>query len=152
MRAWAKLGRAEVAAYTIPTDGPESDGTLEWNATTIVVVEVPGGGERGLGYTYADTATAELAEKKLAPLLEGRDAMDVPGSWAAMRRAIRNLGRPGMVSMAMAAMDAALWDLKAKLVGLPLAKLWGMVREEVPIYGSGGFTSYSIPRLQEQLG
>ncbi|MGH9518691.1 MAG: enolase C-terminal domain-like protein, partial [Terriglobales bacterium] len=120
--------------------------------TTIVIAEVPAGGEIGLGYTYADRATAELAHRLLAPLLEGGDPMDIPQAWAAMRHAIRNLGRPGIVSMAMAALDAALWDLKAKLVNLPLAKLLGRVSDAVPIYGSGGFTSYSVGELQQQLG
>jgi L-alanine-DL-glutamate epimerase-like enolase superfamily enzyme len=78
--------------------------------------------------------------------------MDIPGSWRAMVGAIRNLGRPGISSMAIAAVDCSLWDLKAKLLGLPLAKLLGMVREGVPVYGSGGFTSYTREQLAEQLG
>ena len=81
----------------------------------------------------------------------GRDAMDVQGAWAAMTRAIRNDGRPGIASMAISAVDVALWDLKARLLELPLAALLGRYRDAVPVYGSGGFTSYSIDRLQEQL-
>src|SRR6185312_5717297 len=147
-----KLARAVVHAYTVPTDFPESDGTLEWNSTTMVVVQIGAGGQTGLGYTYADEATAKLIEGKLAATVEGRDPMDVPGCWAAMRHSIRNLGRPGIVSMAIAAVDTALWDLKAKLLDISLVTLLGAVRESVPIYGSGGFTSYPIARLQEQLG
>lgn len=147
-----KLGRASFQTLTIPTDRPESDGTLAWDKTTIVIVELPAGGEIGLGYTYANTATAELAHRFLATRLEGGDPMDIPALWTRMRHAIRNLGRPGIVSMAMAALDTALWDLKARLLNLPLAKLLGMVRDAVPIYGSGGFTSYSVAELQAQLG
>lgn len=66
--------------------------------------------------------------------------------------AIRNLGRPGVTAMAISAVDIALWDLKARLLSLPLFRLLGAVRDEVPIYGSGGFTSYSIEQLQSQLG
>jgi len=146
-----KLARAVVHAYTVPTDFPESDGTLEWNSTTMVVVQIGAGGQTGLGYTYADEATAKLIEGKLAATVEGRDPMDVPGCWAAMRHSIRNLGRPGIVSMAIAAVDTALWDLKAKLLNLPLASLLGKVRDGVPVYGSGGFTSYSLKQLQKQL-
>lgn len=147
----AVIERLDVSAYTIPTDSPEADGTLSWDATTIVVVEPVAGGVSGLGYTYADTAAARLIDEMLAGVVEGRDAMAVPGTWEAMVRAIRNLGRPGIASMAIAAVDTALWDLKARLLELPLVTLLGGVREGVPVYGSGGFTSYSIERLQHQL-
>lgn len=143
--------RVEVSAYTVPTDSPEADGTLRWDSTTVVLVEAAGGGERGLGYTYGDPAVARLIDSKLAGEVEGRDALSVTASWSAMVKAIRNLGRPGVCSMAIAAVDVALWDLKAKLLGLPLATLLDAAHESVPIYGSGGFTSYPIERLQEQL-
>lgn len=147
----APIEKVEVSAYTVPTDYPESDGTLEWSKTTSVVVEAFGGGVRGLGYTYADIATAQIITGVLADVVKGRDALDVTAAWNAMIRAIRNLGRPGIASMAIAAVDSALWDLKAKLLSVPLAKLLGMVREGVPVYGSGGFTSYSIEQLQAQF-
>ena len=119
------IGPLTVSAYRIPTDAPESDGTLEWKATTLVLVEIPGGNERGIGYTYADTATAHLIKDMLAGVVAGMEAMNVPGAWAAMVHAIRNLGRPGIASMAIAAVDIALWDLKARLLGLPLVTLLG---------------------------
>jgi L-alanine-DL-glutamate epimerase-like enolase superfamily enzyme len=147
-----KVERLEASAYKVPTDAPESDGTYQWQATTLVVVEVAGGGRSGLGYGYADTATATLIRDLLADAVGGRDAMDVPGAWAAMVRAVRNLGRPGIASMAISAVDAALWDLKAKLLDLPLASLLGRVRDSIPAYGSGGFTSYDDGRLRDQLG
>ena len=78
--------------------------------------------------------------------------MSVPARWSEMRHAIRNLGRPGICSMAIAAVDTALWDLKAKLLNLPLVSLLGMAQPSVEIYGSGGFTSYTIDQLQKQLG
>lgn len=146
-----RIERVDVSAYTIPTDLPESDGTLEWDHTTIVIVEIHAGGKKGLGYTYADTSTAELIHSLLAKVVEGQNALDVTACWEAMLQRIRNLGRPGVVSMAIAAVDSALWDLKAKLLGLPLVTLLGQVRDAVPIYGSGGFTSYSIEQLQKQL-
>ena len=154
-----KSGKVEVpvvrlgaSAYTIPTDFPEADGTLAWSKTTLVVVEVGAGGQTGLGYSYANTATAHLIKNLLAEVVVGSDALAVNNTWAAMLRLIRNLGRPGIVSMAISAVDAALWDLKAKLLDLPLAALLGIVREGVPVYGSGGFTSYSLRQLQAQLG
>jgi L-alanine-DL-glutamate epimerase-like enolase superfamily enzyme len=150
--AQVPVGGVRATAYTIATDAPESDGTLEWDETTVVVAEISAGGIAGVGYTYADASLVGLIEGKLARAVEGRDAMDVPGTWAAMVCAIRNLGRPGLVSCAIAAVDTALWDLKARLLDVPLATLLGRVRDAVPIYGSGGFTSYSDRRLAEQLG
>ena len=137
--------------FTVPTDRPESDGTLEWTSTTIVIAEVKAGRVTGLGYTYGSKAIATFIHDLLFPLLRGRDAMDVTASWVTMTRAIRNQGRSGIASMAVAAVDAALWDLKAHLLDLPLVKLLGAVRDQVPVYGSGGFTSYSVDRLQRQL-
>ena len=150
--ATALVDRLTVTAATIPTDSPESDGTLAWDKTTIVIVEVSSGGTVGLGYTYADLSAATLIKSLLAGIVEGRDAMDIPGAWNAMVGSIRNLGRPGICSMAISAVDIALWDLKAKLLHLPLFKLLGASRVSIPVYGSGGFTSYSDKQLQEQLG
>jgi L-alanine-DL-glutamate epimerase-like enolase superfamily enzyme len=142
----------DVTAYTLPTDQPESDGTAEWKATTMVLVEAHGGGETGLGYTYGDVSSGKVIDSVLRDVVSGRDAMAVGAAWEAMGRACRNLGRPGVASMAIAAVDTALWDLKARLLGLPLATLLDPVRTAVPVYGSGGFTSYTDDRLAEQLG
>ena len=144
------IQRLEVSAYTVPTDVPESDGTYAWDSTTLVLVEVTAGNVQGLGYTYADTATAQLIKDKLAEVVLGCDAMAVPGTWALMVGAIRNLGRPGIASMAIAAVDAALWDVKARLLGVPLVTLLGAMRDSVPVYGSGGFTSYTMTQLRDQ--
>ena len=145
------IEKLDVSAYTVPTDFPESDGTYTWNSTTMVLVEASAGGKRGIGYTYADTATERLIHEMLQEIVIGSDAMAVPGTWLKMVEAIRNLGRPGICSMAIAAVDSALWDLKARLLNVPLVTLLGQVRESAPIYGSGGFTSYSLEQLQRQL-
>lgn len=145
------IERLDVSAYQIPTDSPESDGTLEWSNTTLVVVEVRAGGKIGIGYGFADTATATLIQNKLSQIVVHADALAVQAAWQGMVRSIRNLGRPGIASMAISAVDVALWDLKAKLLNVPALKLLGAVRDAVPIYGSGGFTSYSIAELQRQL-
>ena len=146
------VAEIEVGAYTVPTDCPEADGTLAWDSTTIVVVHVAGGGEVGLGYTYAGVSAATLVSEKLKGVVTGRDAMSPQASWDAMVAQTRNLGRPGVTSMAIAAVDVALWDLKARLLGLPLCVLLGRFHDRVPVYGSGGFTAYSNRRLAEQLG
>ncbi|HKS24657.1 MAG TPA: enolase C-terminal domain-like protein [Thermoanaerobaculia bacterium] len=143
--------KIDVNAYTIPTASPESDGTFEWDSTTLVAVHASAGGKRGFGYSYADVATASFIKAHFVALLAERDPMSIESSWAAMIRAVRNLGRRGVAAMAISAVDAALWDLKCKLLGLPLVTLLGQVRDAAPIYFSGGFTSYSIDELQKQL-
>lgn len=148
----ARIERVTVAAYTVPTDFPESDGTLGWSATTMVLVQILAGGKWGLGFSYADTATATLVRDKLIPLIVGHEATAISARWQDMVRSIRNLGRPGIASMAIAAIDIALWDLKAKIYNQPLITLLGAVREGIPVYGSGGFTSYTDQQLGEQLG
>jgi L-alanine-DL-glutamate epimerase-like enolase superfamily enzyme len=140
-----------VSAFTVPTDAPESDGTLEWDSTTIVVAEVSARGETGLGYTYGEVAVAELISSKLGDAVAGADAMSPPAAWARMHRALRNAGQQGAGAMAVSAVDIALWDLKARLLGLPLADALPRVHDSVPVYGSGGFTSYDDGRLREQL-
>jgi L-alanine-DL-glutamate epimerase-like enolase superfamily enzyme len=142
----------DVASYTIPTDAPESDGTLEWDSTTIVAVEVHGGGQTGLGYTYASKGTAALVDEKLRDVVEGSDALTIRSTWLRMGEVLRNAGRPGAGAMAVSAVDTALWDLKARLLDLPLVTLLDAAHEGVPVYGSGGFCSYSLQRLRDQLG
>lgn len=147
------VARVEAFARTIPTDEPESDGTLEWDSTTIVVVRVFAGDAVGLGYTYTHDAAVRLIEDKLAPAVEGFDLaeQDPSPAWHEMGSLLRNIGRPGLGFMALSAVDIALWDLRARLLGQPLVDVLGGVRDEAAVYGSGGFTSYSLERLAEQL-
>ncbi len=140
-----------VSAYEVPTDGPEADGTLSWASTAVVVVEAEAGDRRGLGYGYAHLAAASLAAAELAPRVCGGDAMATTAAHLAMWRECRNLGRRGVAAHALSAVDAALWDLKARLLGIPLLQLLGPCRGRIPVYGSGGFTSYDERRLCEQL-
>ena len=147
----APIQRVTASAFRVPTDTHESDGTLEWDSTTMVVAEVSAAAKTGLGYSYADAAAVPFV-LTLARAVEGRDAMDVPACWTAMTTALRNNGRAGIASAALSAVDAALWDLKGRLTELSALSLLGAARDAVPAYGSGGFTSYSIDQLQRQLG
>ncbi|HZT65937.1 MAG TPA: enolase C-terminal domain-like protein [Acidimicrobiales bacterium] len=144
--------RVEAHAYTIPTDKPESDGTMQWDSTTIVVVEAHAGGRTGVGWTYCHQAAADLVSSTLAEVVRGRDALAVGAVWDAMVAAVRNIGRPGLASEAISAVDIALWDLKARLLEVPLVVALDAVHEATPIYGSGGFTTYSPQEVAEQLG
>lgn len=145
------ITRVSAQAFRFSTDAPEADGTAEWDATTLVLVEIEAGGSLGLGYTYADEAAAGVINRVLAKVIRGEDASAIPHLWTAMVGAVRNIGWRGIAACAISAVDVALWDLKARLLNVPLARLFGMERERVPIYGSGGFTNYSNDRLREQL-
>ena len=147
----AAIEHLSVRAFTIPTQTPEADGTLKWSQTTAVVAEATCDGVTGLGMTYADRATAVFIHEHLLPIVKGLDPMDIPRAWTLMRHQIRNGGRPGVASMAIAAVDSALWDLKARLLDVPLALLLGRANDSVAIYGSDGFTSESIPQLERHL-
>jgi L-alanine-DL-glutamate epimerase-like enolase superfamily enzyme len=151
MSQGARIGRVTARAFRIPTDAPEADGTIAWDATTLVVAEIEAGGKSGLGYSYADAAAAAIISDTLAEIVRGKDAFAIAALWAAMVRAVRNMGWRGVCACAISAVDVALWDLKGRLLDVPLAGLLGAERDEVPIYGSGGFTSYSVERLREQL-
>ena len=148
----AAVERVDVAAFKVPTDQPETDATFEWDSTTVVAVEIAAGGERGLGYTYAPAAAGALVEEKLVDVIDGRDVFALGELWEALAASLRNVGRPGIGFCALSAIDLALWDLKARLLGLPLVDLVGGARDEAPIYGSGGLTSYSLEQIREQLG
>jgi L-alanine-DL-glutamate epimerase-like enolase superfamily enzyme len=139
------------AVYVIPTDAPEADGTLTWDRTTLVLACARAGTASGIGWTYAAAAAQHVIADVLAGVVVGRSALDVPGAAEAMARAVRNIGRPGIAATAISAVDIALWDLKARLLGCPLGRLLGQARSSVPIYGSGGFTSYDDGQTRDQL-
>ncbi len=150
-RANAPIDAVRARAYKIPTEQPESDGTLEWDSTTMVYVEIGAAGETGIGYTYADAGTATLINGTLAESIVGADALQTAACTAKLWAKIRNNGREGMTAMAVSALDVALWDLKGKLLDAPVCALLGAARSEVPIYGSGGFTSYDLKRLTNHM-
>lgn len=143
----------DVAAevYTIPTDAPEADGTLTWDATTVVVVTVTDGDEQGLGWTYAGAGAADVIKDQLTSVVTGCGTAEIPRLAEQMARACRNIGRPGVAACAISAVDIALWDLRARQLGLALVDLFGRARHSVPVYGSGGFTTYDDDTTATQL-
>ena len=142
----------EVSCFTIPTDVPESDGTLEWESTSVVIVEARSGTVRGLGWTYAPAAAGQLINGLLADVVRGRSLDELGAIWLDCGRQIRNAGRPGLAHCAVSAVDIALWDLRARMLDVPLVSTLPACRDGVPIYGSGGFCSYTLAQLSNQLG
>jgi L-alanine-DL-glutamate epimerase-like enolase superfamily enzyme len=152
MRPSPTIDSVTARPFTLATSSPEADGTLCWDSTTMVVVNVQAGMLGGLGYTYADASAADLINRVLAPRLKGLDATAIPRAVVVMAAALRNIGLPGIGACALSAVDVALWDLKARWLELPLTDLLGQAQESVMLYGSGGFTSYDLPQLTGQLG
>lgn len=148
----AKITGAEVRVYRIPTDAPEADGTYSWDQTTMILVELASGSTKGIGYTYGGKAVATVANTLLEKTVNGKEAWRHAAILSDMRGAVRNDGETGISAMAIAAIDNALWDLRARLVNVPLVNLLGRVRDCIPVYGSGGFTSYNDAQLAGQLG
>lgn len=146
-----RIERIRVRTVRVPTEAPESDGTLRWDATTAVICEIEAGGTSGIGYTYAHPAAARVIEETLQPALGDTPASEIKACWQAMRRSVRNIGEPGIAAMAISAVDVALWDWLSRRVGLPLNRVLGACRSSVPAYGSGGFTSYSNDELAAQV-
>lgn len=151
-RPEAVIERVDARACRLATEnGPESDGTAVWDSTTMVIAEVHAGGVTGTGYSYVDAAAVEVIRDLLAPAIAGIGACSIPAAMTAMLRASRNHGRPGLIACAISAVDVALWDLKARMLGVPLAILLGPARTSVPSYASGGFTSTSLDGLAREL-
>jgi L-alanine-DL-glutamate epimerase-like enolase superfamily enzyme len=146
-----RVDAVEATAFTVPTDAPEADGTLSWTSTTLVIVQVTAGELVGTGYTYAPAAAAGFVRDVLAGTVVGAVVDDVPASVLAATVALRNAGRPGVAGCALSALDIALWDLKARALGVPIEALLGRVRTHVRIYGSGGFTTYHERQLADQV-
>lgn len=152
MKSEYKITDISVRAFTVPTDAPEADGTLHWESTSMVLVQLTSGEVRGIGYTYADPCTATMARKLLDKVVKGGDVMRHAELRQQMLAHIRNNGETGIAMMAVSAIDNALWDIRARILKVPLVHLLGQVRAGIPVYGSGGFTSYSSEKLSSQLG
>ncbi|SDJ53869.1 enolase C-terminal domain-like protein [Streptomyces indicus] len=152
MKNTVALQTPAVSAYSVPTDAPEADGSRSWDTTSVVVVEIGAGAATGTGWTYAPPTAADVVREQLAPVVTGLDAFDIPAAHEAMRAALDEPGACGLTGCALSALDIALWDLKARLLELPLLRLLGAARDTVPVYGSGGFTTYHDTHLAAQLG
>jgi L-alanine-DL-glutamate epimerase-like enolase superfamily enzyme len=116
-----------------------------------VVVELRCGEHTGLGYTYGHPAVGQVIASKFGDLLRDADPMMPQRTWCEMQDQSRQLGHAGVAAMAISAVDVALWDLKAKLLGICLADALPRYREQVAIYGSGGFCNLTSEQLRSQV-
>lgn len=145
------ISRITTRSYRFPTPEPEADGTLRWDATTAVTVTLHAGGHTGVGWTYSSPAAGAVIDEQLAGVVKDRGAFDIAAGWSEMHRACRNLGTRGLIMQALSAVDVAWWDLKARILGISLTALLGRCPTEVPIYGSGGFTTLTDEQLAGEV-
>lgn len=145
------IDKLEVKYFEIPTETPERDGTLEWQFTGLVTLELYSGSHKGLGYTYADRATASFLVEHAIPLLRGKSENQHFLLINELKKTNRNLGNAGLTSMALSAVDIALWDLKARVLNISIQNLLGFRRESTPFYGSGFFLDNNSDDLMRQL-
>ena len=145
----------KVHLVSAPITAGFSDATrkVETIGFTIVRVTTDQGLE-GIGVTYHEVggeATKVLIEKNFAPRLIGADPLATEVIWRDFTQYLRGIGRKGLMFCALSAIDIALWDLKGKIFGLPLYRLLGGNKSEVPVYASGGWTSYADDELVEEI-
>ncbi len=151
MKDIISINKVDARAYTIPTQTPESDGTIKWSSTTLVLVTLHAGDKEGIGYSYTHLSMVSVIKNVLAEVILQQNCFDISLLNQGMIAAVRNLGASGLAMMAVSAVDNALWDLKAKILDLPLVKLLGMNESKMLLYGSGGFTSYTEKQTADQF-
>lgn len=136
-----------VHLVSMPVTGGFADATRKVESVGYTVVRIiTNSGVEGIGVTYHEVggeATKLLIEKNIAPRLIGRDPFETEVIWMDMFQHLRGVGRKGLMFCALSAIDIALWDIKGKVLNLPLYKLFGGNQKRVPVYGSGGWTSYT---------
>ncbi|NYI04097.1 enolase C-terminal domain-like protein [Allostreptomyces psammosilenae] len=141
--------RVEARAYAVPTEAPEAGGVPDRAGGELVVVLVRADDAVGTGWSHAPAAARAVVEDLLAGEVVERGVLDIPALHQRMRHRLRDAGGVGLGARALSAVDVALWDLKAQLLGLPLVGLLGAARPEVPVYASGGPPGWSDDRLRE---
>lgn len=150
-----KIAAAQVHLVAAPVEAGFADATRKIETLGFVIVRIiTDDGQEGIGITYNEVggeATAELIRRTMVPRLIGRDPLETEVIWQEFFHYLRGVGRKGLTYCALSAVDIALWDLKGKLLGVPVYKLLGGNSTRVPVYASGGWTSYSDDELVAEV-
>ncbi len=146
-----KIKEIDVHLVSLPVTAGLADATRKVESVGYTVVRITTDqGLEGMGLTYHEVggeATKALILHDLAPKLINRDPFETEVIWETFFHYLRGVGRKGLTFAAISAVDTALWDLKGKIMGMPLFRLLGGARTAVPVYASGGWTSYSDDQL-----
>ena len=150
-----KIAKVECFLVTQPVRAGLEDATRKVENIGYTIVQLTTDqGLTGFGVTYNEVggeATKVMIEASIAPRLLGRSPFETEVIWQDLTQYLRGVGRKGLTFCAMSAVDIALWDLKGKLTGLPLFRLLGGNKTRIPVYASGGWTSYEDEQLVEEM-
>lgn len=159
----AAISGVRLSLYRVPLDAPVSDAKVATgrqhplgDVDVLVARITSDDGLEGLGFAYSKRAGGPALfahARQLAPLLIGQDPLDTGRIWERLLWAGASVGRQGVAAQAIAAVDIALWDRKAKLAGISLAKLLGRYRSSIRCYDTGGgFLSASTDAVVRSAG
>lgn len=136
-----KIERVRSHIVRLPGDEPLADGPTSPGTRDIVVMKIfTTDGTEGVGVTFfgaALTGALKCAIDDLGALIVGDDPRLVERINDKLKAAAGSCGPGGIYTLAVSAIDTALWDIRAKSLGLPVAKLLGGFRDKVPAYASG---------------
>ena len=144
--------RADLIASPVQTGFQDATRKVETVGMCVIRVNTDQG-LTGIGVTYHEVggeAIKEMIERYYGPKLIGRDPFETEEIWEELFHYARGVGRKGLSFCALSAVDIALWDIKGKVLNMPLFRLLGGNDPVVPIYASGGWTSYSIEELVDE--
>ncbi len=166
-----KIERVETTYYRLPLEPMGDAGHGAIDTEELITLDLHAEGLTGYGYAYTigrgGRAVRSLIDEDIVPLILGQDATDIRGLWDLMWQRLLYVGRGGLASFAIAAIDVALWDLYGVREGKPLYALLGAEPREIPAYGSGvdlpkpldellsqteGFLERGLPGVKVKIG
>jgi L-alanine-DL-glutamate epimerase-like enolase superfamily enzyme len=150
-----RISKIDVHLVSSAVPAGIADATRKVETIGFVIVRITTDqGLEGVGVTYHEVggeATREVIRRNIAPKLIDRDPLETEAIWQELFHHLRGIGRKGLTFCALSAIDIGLWDLKGKIVGLPVSRLLGGNRTRVPVYASGGWTSYDDDQLVDEM-
>jgi L-alanine-DL-glutamate epimerase-like enolase superfamily enzyme len=147
-----KIVDVRTTLLSVPLDPPLADSTHVLNHIQWILVDVHTdqglvGNAFMLTFDYGPALLRGIVDTELKPVVVGRDPGDIAGIWQACYRQCEYIGQSGVAAWGIAAIDIALWDLLGKRAQLPVCQLLGGRAERIPVYGSGGWLSWSTVQL-----
>jgi L-alanine-DL-glutamate epimerase-like enolase superfamily enzyme len=147
-----KIKDIQTTLLSVPLNPPIADSThvlnhIQWILVDVHTDQEVTGNSFMMTFDYGPELLRGIVDSELKKLVVGKDARDIAGIWQSLYAHCEYIGQTGIAAWGIAAIEIALWDILGKQLGVPVCQLFGGFREEVPIYGSGGWLSYSRDEL-----